>query len=68
MSNNSLVPLNENIFTKIRNFFKNLFGGQTIEEYEINTSENIVGNQQEVKNSIFAGNIKIEETEDAIAQ
>lgn len=61
MSNNSLIPVNESIFTKIKNFFKNLFGQQTIENYEI---ENIVENQQEVKNSIFAESIKVEETEE----
>lgn len=63
MPNHSLIPVNESIFTKIKNFFKNLFGQQTIENYEIENTENIVKNQQEVKNSIFAENIKVEETE-----
>lgn len=63
MPNHSLIPVNESIFTKIKNFFKNLFGQQTIENYEIENTENIVENQQEVKNSIFAENIKAEETE-----
>lgn len=64
MSNNSLIPINENIFSKIKNFFRNLFGQQTIENYELDTSENIVENKQEVRNSIFAENIKVEETEE----
>ena len=63
MSNHSLIPVNESIFTKIKNFFKNLFGQQTIENYELENTENIVENQQEVKNSIFAENIKVQETE-----
>lgn len=64
MSNNSLIPVNESIFSKIKNFFKNLFGQQIIENYELNTPENIVENKQEVRNSIFAENIKVEETEE----
>ena len=64
MSNNSLILVNESIFSKIKNFFKNLFGQQIIENYELNTSENIVENEQEVRNSIFAENIKVEETEE----
>lgn len=64
MSNHSLIPVNESIFTKIKNFFKNLFGQQTIENYEIENTENIVEDQQEVKNSIFAESIKVEETEE----
>ena len=64
MSNNSLMPINENIFSKIKNFFKNLFFGQTIESYELNTSEDIIENKQEIRNSIFAENIKVEETEE----
>lgn len=63
MSNNSLMPVNENIFSKIKNFFKNLFGQKTIENYELDNPENIVENKQEVRNSIFAENIKVEETE-----
>jgi len=43
MPNHSLIPVNESIFTKIKSFFKNLFGQQTIENCEI---ENIVKNQQ----------------------
>ncbi len=64
MSNNSLIPVNESIFSKIKNFFKNLFGQQIVENYELNTSENIVENEQKVRNSIFAENIKVEETEE----
>lgn len=64
MSNNSLMPINENIFSKIKNFFKNLFFEQTIESYELNTSEDIIENKQEIRNSIFAENIKVEETEE----
>jgi len=64
MSNNSLMPINENIFSKIKNFFKNLFFRQTIESYELNTSEDIIENKQEIRNSIFAENIKVEETEE----
>ena len=63
MPNNSLIPVNESIFSKIKNFVKNLFGQQTIEDYELNTSENIVKNE-DVRNSIFAENIKVEETEE----
>ena len=63
MPNHSLIPVNERIFTKIKNFFKNLFGQQTIENYETENTENIVENQQEIKNLIFAENIKVEETE-----
>ncbi len=64
MSNHSLIRVNENIVTKIKNFFKNLFGQQTIEDYKIENTDNIVENQEEIKNSIFAENIKIEETEE----
>ena len=65
MSNHSLIPVNESIFTKIKNFFKNLFGQQTIEDYKIeNTGNNTVDNQKEIKNSIFAENIKVEESEE----
>ena len=48
MSNNSLIPIKESIFSKIKNFLKNLFGQD----------------KQEIKNSIFAENIKVEETEE----
>lgn len=64
MSNHSLIPVNESIFTKIKNFFKNLFGQQTIEDYKIKNTDNIIENQEEIKNSIFAESIKIEETEE----
>ncbi len=64
MSNNSLIPVNESIFTKIKNFFKNLFGQQTIENYELKNSENIVEDKGEIRNSIFSENIKVEETEE----
>ena len=59
MSGYSLTPVNESIFTKIKNFFKNLFGQQTIEN-----TDNKVENQEEIKNSIFTENIRIEETEE----
>ncbi len=61
---NSLMPVKENIFDKIKNFFKNLFNRNIVEDYEIETSEDIVENQQQIKNSIFAENIKVEETEE----
>lgn len=64
MSNHSLIPVNESIFTKIKNFFKNLFGQQTIEDYKIENTDDIVENQEEIKNSIFAESIKVEETEE----
>lgn len=64
MSNNSLIPVNESIFTKIKNLFKNLFGHQDIEDYEINNFENTVEDKQEIRNSIFTESIKIEETEE----
>ena len=63
MPNYSLIPVKESIFTKIKKFFKNFFRQQIIENYEIENTENIVENQQEVRNSIFAENIKVEETE-----
>lgn len=64
MSNNSLIPVNENIFSKIKNFFKNLFGQQTIGNYKSNNAENIAENKQQVDNSIFTENIKVQETEE----
>lgn len=64
MSNNSLIPIKESIFSKIKNFFKNLFGQETIENYELENTENIIEDKQEIKNSIFAENIKVEETEE----
>lgn len=60
MSNNSLIPIKESIFSKI----KNLFGQETIENYELENTENIIEDKQEIKNSIFAENIKVEETEE----
>ena len=59
MSGYSLTPVNESIFTKIKNFFKNLFGQQTIEN-----TDNKVENQEKIKNSIFTENIRVEETEE----
>lgn len=64
MANNSLIPVNESIFSKIKNFFKNLFVQQTFENHELDTSKNIEQNEQEIKNSIFTENIKVEETEE----
>lgn len=64
MSNNSLIPVKESVFLKIRNFFKKLFGIQTIEEYVANTSESIAEGQQENCNPVFAENMKVEETEE----
>lgn len=61
---NSLMPVRENIFDKIKNFFKNLFSRNIVEDYEIENSEDVVENQQQIKNSIFADNIKVEETEE----
>lgn len=61
---NSLMPVKENIFDKIKNFFKNLLNQNTVENYEIENSEDVVENQQQIKNSIFADNIKVEETEE----
>lgn len=61
---NSLMPVKENIFDKIKNYFKNLFNRNTVKDYEIETSENILENQQQIKNSIFVENIKVEETEE----
>lgn len=64
MSNNSLIPIKESIFSKIKNLLKNLFGQETIENYELENTENIIEDKQEIKNSIFAENIKVEETEE----
>ena len=64
MSNNSLIPVKESVFLKIRNFFKKLFGIQTIEEYVANTSESIAEGEQEKCNPVFAENMKVEETEE----
>lgn len=61
---NSLMPIKENIFDRIKNYFKNLFNRNTVEDYEIETSEDIIENQLQIKNSIFADNIKVEETEE----
>lgn len=60
MINHSLTPVNKSIFTKI----KNLFGQQRIEDNQIEEEEDAVDNQQEMKNSIFAQSIKVEETEE----
>lgn len=64
MSNNCLIPVNESVLSKIKNFFKSLLGHQTIETYELNISENLTQNKADVRNSIFSENIKIEETEE----
>ena len=64
MSNNSLIPIKESIFSKIKNFLKNLFGQETIENYELENTENIIEDKQEIKKSNFAENIKVEETEE----
>lgn len=61
---NSLMPVKENIFDRIKNYFKNLFNRNTVEDYEIETSEDIIDSQLQIKNSIFADNIKVEETEE----
>ena len=42
MSNNSLIPIKESIFSKIKNFLKNLFGQETIENYELEIIKNSV--------------------------
>lgn len=64
MPDHSLIPVNESIFTKIRNFFKNLSRQQTVENYKLKNSENIVEDKGKIKNSVFAENIKVEETEE----
>lgn len=64
MSNNSLISVNESIFSRIKNFLKNLFGQQKIENYELKTSKNVVKNKQEAINSTFAENIKVKESEE----
>lgn len=53
MSNNSLIPIKESIFSKIKNFLKNLFGQETIENYELENTENIIEDKQEIKNSFL---------------
>lgn len=64
MSNHSLMPVNENIFTKIKNYLKKLFKQQIIKDCKIENTDNILENQEEIKNSIFVQSIKIEETEE----
>ena len=64
MSNNSLIPVNESIFSKIKSFFKKIFGQQTIKDYKIDNTDNMIENQEEIRNLNFTENIKIEETEE----
>ena len=64
MSNHSLMPVNENIFTKIKNYLKKLFKQQIIKDCKIENTDNILENQEEIKDSIFVQSIKIEETEE----
>lgn len=64
MSNHSLIPVNENIFTKIKNYLKKLFKQQIIKDCKIENTDNILENQEEIKDSIFVQSIKIEETEE----
>lgn len=64
-NNNSLVPVSENIFSKIKRFFSNLFGRESINDSSImNMPQDTKENKLEIKNSIFMENIKIEETEE----
>ena len=62
MSNHSLMPVNENIFTKIKNYLKKLFKQQIIKDCKIENTDNILENQEKIKDSIFVQSIKIEET------
>ncbi len=64
MSNHSLMPVNENIFTKIKNYLKKLFKQQIIKDCKIENTDNILEKQEEIKDSIFVQSIKIEETEE----
>ena len=64
MSNHSLMPVNENIFTKIKNYLKKLFKQQIIKDCKIENTDNILVKQEEIKDSIFVQSIKIEETEE----
>lgn len=64
MSNHSLMLVNENIFTKIKNYLKKLFKQQIIKDCKIENTDNILENQEEIKDSIFVQSIKIEETEE----
>ncbi len=64
MSNHSLMPVNENIFTKIKNYLKKLFKQQIIKDCKIENTDNILENQEKIKDSIFVQSIKIEETEE----
>ena len=64
MSNHSLMPVNENIFTKIKNYLKKLFKQQIIKDCKIENTDNILEKQEEIKDSIFVQSIKSEETEE----
>ena len=61
MKNNKLIPYKENIFTKISNFFKNLFFRK--KEITLEDSDEKPSYNEEQKNS-FIENIKIKETEE----
>ena len=57
---NNLVPVRESIFDKIKNFFKNLFNSNTVEDFNVEITEN----QQQIKNLKFSESLKVEETEE----
>ena len=61
MMNNKLIPYNENIFTKISNFFKKLFSRKK-ENIEECVEENLIYNIQQKEN--FVENIVIKENEE----
>lgn len=57
---NNLVPVRESIFDKIKNFFKNLFNPNTVEDFNVEITED----QQQIKNLKFSESLKVEETEE----
>ena len=61
MKNNKLIPYQENIFTKISNFFKNIFFRKK-EAVLTNIDEPLIYHKEQ-KNS-FIENIEIKETEE----
>ena len=63
MQNNALMPIRENVFTRIKKFFKNLFVPEIENNYEADIINNVEEKEIKIKNSIFAENIKVEETE-----
>ncbi|MCI9177782.1 MAG: hypothetical protein HFJ28_04320 [Clostridia bacterium] len=61
MANNSLMPVKEGIFTKIKNWWKDLFGKEPIEPYHMPVT-NLEMPQEKVVS--FAREVKIEETQE----